>query len=69
MYRWTNRHEVDTNRGLFVLFAAGAGFMLLACLSIAQTYNKQLRQFVDDVAGETNTNTVRFGGGGFEKAD
>ena len=52
-YRWQARHEVDTQRGLLVMFIAGAGAMLLAALSVAKAYNKQLRQFMDDVTGET----------------
>jgi hypothetical protein len=63
-YKWTARHEVDTERGLVVLFAFGGVAMLLAALSVARTYNKQLRQFVEEVTGESS----RFGGG-FEKAD
>ena len=35
------------------MFIAGAGAMLLAALSVAKAYNKQLRQFMDDVTGET----------------
>lgn len=52
-YRWQARHEVDTQKGLLVMFIAGAGAMLIAALSVAKTYNKQLKQFVDDVSGET----------------
>jgi hypothetical protein len=63
-YKWTARHEVDTHRGLIVLFGFGGVAMLLASLSVARTYNKQLRQFVEDVTGESS----RFGGG-FEKGD
>jgi len=64
-YKWTARHEVDTHRGLIVLFAFCAVAMLVAAFSVAQTYNKQLRQFVEEVTAERS----RFGGGGFEKAD
>jgi hypothetical protein len=63
-YKWTARHEVDTHRGLVVLFAFGAVAMLVAAFSVARTYNKQLRQFVEEVTAERS----RFGGG-FEKAD
>jgi hypothetical protein len=64
-YKWTARHEVDTHRGLAVLFSCGGVAMLLALLSVARTYNKQLRQFVEEVTGESSS---RFSGG-FEKAD
>ena len=64
-YKWTARHEVDTHRGLLVLFAFGGVSMAIAAISVARTYNKELRQFVEDVAGEGG----RFGVGGFEKAD
>jgi hypothetical protein len=67
-YSWRARHEVDAGRGLTVMFAAGGGAMLWVAASVAAAYRRQLRQFVEDVAGDGG------GGGGFagvasEKAD
>ena len=62
-YKWKARHEVNSNRGLIVLFVVGIGAMLFAAISIAQTYNKQLMQFVDQVT-TTTTTTSQHGGGG-----
>lgn len=81
-YRWRARHEVDSFRGLFVMFVAGAGAMALATISIGKTYKKQVAAFLDDVAGETprsgahgygpapavSSGSARYGDGGSASA-
>eukprot|EP00887_Chlorella_sp_A99_P006341 scaffold3.g6341.t1 len=51
-YTWTARHDVDAQRGLLVLFAAGGAAVLLAVLSAARSHKQKLRQFLADMAGE-----------------
>lgn len=68
-YSWRTRHEVDANRGLTVMFATGAAAMLLVVGSVVRTYQRQLRQFVEDVAGDGGGAGGGVSGAGFEKAD
>ena len=64
-YSWESRHETDVTRGLTVMFAAGGAAMIAVAASVMRAHQRQLRQFVEDVAGD--------GGGlvlaGQEKAD
>ena len=51
-YSWTSRHEVDAQRGLLVLFAAGATAAVMAGLSAVRSHKQKLRQFLAEVAGD-----------------
>lgn len=57
-YSWTSRHEVDAQRGLLVLFVAGASAALLATLSAARTHRSKLKQFLADMARENVGSTA-----------
>lgn len=52
-YTWVARHEVDAQRGLLVLFGAGAAVAALAVLSAARAHRQKLRQFLADVTRES----------------
>jgi hypothetical protein len=69
VYTWKVRHEIDPDRGLVALFGAGAVCMIVVLLSLLMTYQKQLMQFVDDVAGEAPYAPIGSSLHSFEKAD
>ncbi|GAB4821900.1 hypothetical protein N2152v2_008946 [Parachlorella kessleri] len=51
-YRWQVQHEVDQERGLTLLFAAGVVSSLLLGLNVVRSYKKHLGQFIADFTGD-----------------
>lgn len=59
------RHEVDVDRGMIVMFAAGCLMFLLTAIGAMRSYSSKLKQFMSDVGGENlatgAASPLRFG--------
>lgn len=51
-YHWKTAHEVDTDKGLLVLFSTGIVVTALLGLGVVQAYKRKLATFLADVTGE-----------------
>jgi hypothetical protein len=61
-YHWQTAHQIDTDRGLLTLFAAGAAVTAIIAIGVMSSYRQKLAAFLADVTDDGLD--VSGGGGG-----
>lgn len=51
-YHWQTAHQIDTDRGLLVLFAAGAAVTAIIAIGVMSSYRQKLSAFLADITDD-----------------